>query len=239
MKAVIPAAGQGTRLRPLTDETPKPLLEVAGKPILTRCFETLLDIGIDSAVVVVGYRGEQIVEHYGDAYRGLDIEYVHQSERKGLAHAVLTAEPCVDEEFVVVNGDNVYAANLNAVLDRHTATNADVTFPITEVSPERATEGAVCIFDDDGTLTGLVEKPDDPPSTQIPAACYVLPPAAFQACERIDPSERGEYELADAIELLLYSGYSVETVPFEGWKVNVNTEADIERAEAKLASESE
>jgi dTDP-glucose pyrophosphorylase len=237
MKAVIPAAGQGTRLRPRTEEIPKPLVEVAGEPLLTHCFETLLDIGIDSAVVVVGYRKEEIIEYYGGAYRGLDIEYAHQDERTGLAHAVLMAEPYVDEEFVVLNGDNIYAANLEAVLERHTATDADVTFPVIEVAPERATEGAVCVVDD-GELTGLVEKPDDPPSTKIPAAFYVLPPETFPACERIGPSERGEYELADAINLLLDSGYSVETVPFEGWKVNVNTEADIERAEEKLASES-
>lgn len=213
---------------------PKPLVEVAGTPILTRCFETVRDLGIEAVVVVVGYRKERIVDRYGDSYRDLSIEYAHQADRDGLAHAVLAAEPYVDSEFVVLNGDNVYGADLAAVLRRHDAADADVTFPVAEVSPERATEGAVCEFDGDD-LVGLVEKPDEPPSTRVPAAFYVLPPETFPACEVVRPSDRGEYELPDAIDLLIHAGYAVETVPFEGWKVNVNTERDIARAERRLA----
>lgn len=236
VKAVIPAAGEGTRLRPRTAEIPKPLVEVAGKPILTRCFETVLDLGIEDAVVVVGYRRERIVDRYGDSFGDLSIEYAVQDERDGLAHAVLAAEPYVESEVVVLNGDNVYAADLGAVLSRHRAADADVTVPVDDVAPERATEGAVCEFDD-GELVGLVEKPSDPPSTRVPAAFYVLPPAIFPACEIVRPSERGEYELPDAIDLLIHAGYAVETVPFEGWKVNVNDERDLARAERRLAGE--
>ncbi|WP_435065473.1 sugar phosphate nucleotidyltransferase [Halobaculum sp. EA56] len=235
--AVVLAAGEGTRLRPRTADRPKPLVEVDGTPILTRCFETLIDLGIREAVVVVGYRHEAIVERYGAAYRDLDVQYAHQAERDGLAHAVLAAEGHVDADFVVVNGDNVYSANLPAALDRHAESTADVTFPVEEVPREEAGGGAVCELDDDGAVTGLVEKPDDPPSTLVPAAFYVLPPEVFPACRIVRPSERGEYELADAIDLLIHAGYRVETVPFEGWKVNVNTEDDIERAERLLARE--
>jgi len=234
MKAVIPAAGEGTRLRPRTSDVPKPLVEVDGAPILTHCFETVIELGIETAVVVVGYEKDAIVDRYGDSYRDLDVRYAHQSERDGLARAVLAAEDHVDSPFAVLNGDNIYAANLSAAIDRHATTNADITFPVDTVAPERAREGAVCELDD-GSVTGLVEKPDDPPSEFVPTAFYVLPPAVFPACRVIRPSERGEYELADAIDLLIYSGYRVETVPFEGWKVNVNTERDVERAERKLS----
>lgn len=237
MKAVILAAGEGTRLRPKTADRPKPLVEVAGEPLLTHCFETLLDLGIDEAVVVVGYEKERIIERYGEEFRDIAIEYAHQAERDGLAHAVLAAAEYVDSDFVVMNGDNVYAANLGAAIERHEETDADVTFPVQEVDAESATEGAVCELDADGNVVGLVEKPAEPPSRLVPTAFYVLPPETFSACRLVRPSDRGEYELADAIDLLLHAGYRVETVPFEGWKVNVNTEADVERAERKLQRE--
>lgn len=235
MQGIVLAAGEGTRLRPRTADKPKPLVEVAGEPILSHCFETLLDIGLTDAVVVVGYEHEQIRRRYGASYEGLDIEYAYQPERLGLAHAVRMAEAYVESDCVVLNGDNVYNANLDAVVEHHRTTGADITFPVDEVSPDVATEGAVCRVADDGTVTGLVEKPETPPSTLVPAACYVLPPAIFDACRVVRPSERGEYELPAAVDLLIHAGYEVATVPFEGWTVNVNTEADIERAERKLA----
>jgi glucose-1-phosphate thymidylyltransferase len=239
MNGVVLAAGEGTRLRPRTNELPKPLIEVDGEPILTHCFETLLDLGIEETVVVVGYKKDTIRERYGDRFRGLDLQYAHQAERKGLAHALSRADPFVNSDFVVMNGDNVYSANLSDALAHHRHTEADITVPVKEVPPETASEGAVCELDQAGTVTGLVEKPDTPPSRYVPTAFYVLPPEIFPACRIIRPSERGEFELPDAIDLLIHAGYAVETVPFEGWKVNVNTESDIERAERKLASDSE
>jgi glucose-1-phosphate thymidylyltransferase len=237
MNGVILAAGEGTRLQPRTHDRPKPLVEVAGRPILEYSFETLLEAGITDAVVVVGYKKDEIIDRYGDSYRDLELEYAHQAERDGLAHAVLAAEPYVDDPFVVLNGDNVYNADLSSVVDAHATTDASITFPVTEVSSTVAKEGAVCEFDDDGAVVGLVEKPADPPSRRVPGAIYVLPPAVFSACDIVKPSARGEYELADAIDLLLYADYSAETVPFDGWKVNINTEQDIERAETRLTEE--
>jgi glucose-1-phosphate thymidylyltransferase len=234
VKAVVLAAGEGTRMRPRTDTKPKPLVEVAGRPILTRCFETLLSVGIEEAVVVVGYAADRITERYGSSFRDLSLTYAHQPRRTGLAHAVLAASEYVDDEFVVANGDNVYAGNLSTALARHAESGADLTLLVEEVSPARAREGAVCRFDGDD-LIGLVEKPDDPPSLGAPVPFYVLPPETLPACEVVRPSPRGEYELTDAIDLLLYSGYEAETVPFEGWRVNVNTERDRRRAERRLA----
>ena len=238
MKAVVLAAGEGTRLRPKTDDRPKPLVEVAGDPILSYCFETLLDLGVTEAVVVVGYEKAKIIDRYGDAYGDLALDYAHQPEQNGLAHAVLMAEPFVDDDFLVLNGDNIYRGNLAAVLDRHAEADAEITFPVDDVSPEAAKGGAVCEFDDDGNVIGLVEKPDTPPSTTVPMAAYVLPPEIFSACALVQPSARGEYELPDAIDLLLYAGYQAETVPFEGWKQNINTPDDIDHAASRLADDS-
>lgn len=235
MKAIILAAGEGTRLRPRTETKPKPMVEVAGKPILEHCFETVRELGITETVVVVGYEKSAIVDRYGDSFCDLALTYAEQPERKGLAHAVSMAAPYVDSDALVLNGDNIYRANLDEVLSRHRDTDADITVPVEEVSPERAKAGAVCELDADGNVAGLVEKPERPPSTLAPAAAYVVPPEIFPSCEIIRPSERGEYELPDALDTLVYNGYTVETVPFRGWKANINTEADLERVHERLS----
>jgi len=237
MKGMILAAGEGTRLRSKTKDIPKPLIKVNGKEILTYCFETFIEVGISEVVVVVGYKKEQIKNRYGDRFRELSIQYAYQAEQKGLAHAVLTAKDYIESDFVVLNGDNIYSGNLTTAVEHHTKTEVDITFLIDEVSLETAKQGAVCKLDADGNITGLVEKPNTPPSKYAPTAFYILPPEIFDACRLVKPSGRGEYELPDAIDLLIRAGYDVETVPFEGWKVNINTEDDIQQAEQKLSEQ--
>jgi len=233
MQAVVPAAGEGTRLRPLTAEKPKALVDVAGKPLLTHVFETLLALGVEDAVVVVGYRGDDIREYYRNSFEGIDVTYVTQDERRGLAHAVLQAAPHVEGDCVVLNGDNVVRANLEATVVRHREAGADVTTLVEAVSPERASEGAV--FEREGSkIVGLVEKPADPPSTLIPRGFYVFSELIFPACRLVTPGSTGEYELTDAVDLLLAAGRRLETVPLEGWCHNVNTAADIDLVERQL-----
>ena len=137
MQAVIPAAGEGTRLRPLTEERPKGLIEVAGKPILTRCFEQLADLGVEEFLIVVGYRKEDIVEYYGDEFRGVPIGYVHQREQLGLAHAASCGEPGIEDDFVLLNGDNVFRANLGAALERQRRPGVDARGRAVSVSQSR------------------------------------------------------------------------------------------------------
>ena len=230
MQAVVPAAGEGTRLRPLTADQPKGLVDVADKPLLTHVFETLADLTVTDIVVVVGYRGDDIREYYGDSFDGTPLSYVEQHERRGLAHAVLQAAPLVEDEFVLLNGDNVFDADLSPVVRRHRRGDAAVTSVVEEVSRERAREGGVFAFED-GDVVGVVEKPDDPPSRYIPRGVYVCSPLLFPACELVTPGHTGEFELSDALDLLVHAGHDVETVPFAGWCCNVNTPADCERVE--------
>ena len=89
MEAVIPAAGRGSRLGTLTADRPKGLVEIAGRPLLASVFDRAVEAGADELVVVIGYEGAQIVERFGDSFRETPITYVHQRERRGLAHAVL------------------------------------------------------------------------------------------------------------------------------------------------------
>lgn len=231
MYGVVPAAGAGTRLRPFTDDRPKPLVEVAGRPLLAHCFETLVGLGVDELVAVVGQGGEQIRRRFGGAFDGVPISYAEQPEPTGLADAVLAAEPFVDGDFVVLNGDNVVDADLTAVVERHRVAGAAATLLVEAVSPERATEGGVLCFDDGGQLTGLVEKPADPPSTWVTRGCHAFSPRVFAACRQLEPSATGEYELTAAVDRLVQAEARVETVPLRGRCVNVNTPADLVRAE--------
>lgn len=235
MQAVVPAAGEGTRLEPLTTNQPKGLVEVSGKALLTHVFETLVDLAVSEIVVIVGYRGDDIREQYGDAFDGVPITYARQSEQRGLAHALLQAEPYVEGEFVVLNGDNVCRANLTAVVDRHRETEADATLLIERVSRERAKQSGV-VDQNDGAVDGLVEKPENPPSKFVTRGFFAFSEAIFPACRLVTPGQTGERELTEAIDLLVTAGRRVETIRLSGWCRNVNTATDIEWVETRLRS---
>ncbi len=108
MQAVVLAAGKGTRLRPLTEDKPKALVEVDGRPIVEDVFDNLLALDVSELIVVVGHRKEQIIDRYGDSYRDVPITYAHQREQLGLAHAIRQVEPMVDDDFALMLGDNVF-----------------------------------------------------------------------------------------------------------------------------------
>jgi glucose-1-phosphate thymidylyltransferase len=233
MQGVVPAAGEGTRLRPLTADRPKGLVEVAGRPLLEYPFETLLELDVEELVVVVGYRGDAIRDRYGDSFRGVPVSYVRQERREGLAHALLQAESRVDGDFVSCNGDNVFDADLSALVERHHEAEADATVLVDEVSPERA--GRAGVFEvADGEIVGVAEKPETAPSTLVPRGLFAFSPAVFDACRLVTPAATGEYELSDAVDLLLSAGRTVAFVEFEGWCRNVNTPADREAVAERL-----
>lgn len=233
MQGVVPAAGRGTRLRPATDDRPKALVEIAGRPLLSYVLDSL-GPSVTEYVVVVGYLGDRIRERFGDAYEGTPITYVEQSRREGLADAVGRAASVVTGDFVQLNGDNVLCGNVREAIDTHRERDADATLLIERVSRKRARRGGVLSVED-GSPTGIVEKPEDPPSRLATTGCFAFSPRIFEAVEAIEPSDRGEYELPDAIDALLEDGGRIETVRLDGWRVNVNTEADVTRAERRLS----
>ena len=236
MHAVIPAAGKGTRLRPHTAGRPKGLVDVAGRPILTHCFEQVLELPVDELVVIVGYEGQKIVDHYGDSFHGVPLSFVWQHEQNGLAHAVLQTQDVVDEAFVLLNGDNVLQADLEPLVDACGSGGADGAVLVEEVSAETAQKTGVLDIED-GQVVDVVEKSPSPPSRLANAGCYCLPPEIFQACALLRPGAEGEYQLSDAVSVLCRAGYTVTPVELDGWRVNVNTPADIERAKERLQTD--
>ena len=237
MKAVVLAAGKGTRLRPLTDEKPKGMVEVDGKPILTHCFDQLVELNAEELIVVVGYKKEHIIDHYGDEYEGVPITYTHQREQRGLAHALLSVEDQIDDEFMLLLGDNVFDANLQDVVRRQDEDRADAAFLVEEVPYEEADRYGVCVTNDYGEITEVVEKPDDPPSNLVMTGFYTFSPAIFPACHLVQPSNRGEYEISEAIDLLIRSGRTIDAIGIDGWRIDVGYPEDRDRAEALLGDE--
>jgi glucose-1-phosphate thymidylyltransferase len=127
VQAVALAAGEGTRLYPLTDDKPKPLVELDGRPLLGYVLDRLVELDPEEIVVVVGYRGEQVVERFGDTYRRVPLTYAWQDERRGMAHALLCAREHLDGDVAVADGDCVIGAALQPVIERHHRAGVDGT----------------------------------------------------------------------------------------------------------------
>lgn len=234
MQSVVPAAGRGSRLGALTTDRPKPLVPVAGKPLLEHALDALSLPVVDEYVLVVGYRGDRIRDAVGDRYAGRPVTYVEQPEPRGLADALLCAEPVVDGPFLHCNADNVFSADLSRLATHRAATDADAVLLTERVNEAEARETGVLVREN-GTLR-VVEKPDDPPSREVQTGAFAFSPAVFDACRALSPSDRGEYELSDAVTRLAREG-RVETLALrpDEWRVNVNTADDIASAARRLS----
>ena len=227
MYGVVLAAGQGTRMRPLTDNRPKPLLPAAGRPLLEHVFDACLDV-VEEFVVVIGYRGADVIERLGEEYRGIPISYVEQPDPAGTAHAIEQARAVVDERFIVLNGDVLVDPDLPTALaaaDGH-------AIATTQVSDPRA-YGVVSV-DSTGSLSAIMEKPDDPPTNLANVGCYAFEPEVFEYIDRTDRSERGEYEITDTLELLLGDGRDISVVEYDGRWLDVGRPWELLRANELL-----
>lgn len=232
LPVVVPAAGEGTRMEPLAGDRPKPLVSVAGRPLLEHVFAAVPREVVAKFVVVTGPDGA-IESAIGSTVDGIPIEFATQPTPDGLGDAVAQAESFVDGPFGVINGDNVLRGDLAGLFETHRNSDADATLLVTEASGAAATAGGVCVFDEEGSLSGYVEKPEDPPSSIVSAGAFVFEPVVFEALREIEPSARGELELTDAVDYLLETDRSVVTVRLNGDRVNVNSPADV-RAAAKM-----
>lgn len=234
MQAVVLAAGKGTRLQPLTDDKPKGMVEIDDRPLLEHVFDRLVDLDASELLVVVGHMKEKIIEYFGDEYRDTPITYAHQREQQGLAHALLTVEEHVEDDFMLMLGDNIFAANLEDVVRRQLESRTDAAFLVEEVPYENASRYGVCDTNEYGEIVNVVEKPEDPPSNLVMTGFYTFTPAIFHAAHLTQPSNRGEYEISEAIDLLIASGRTIDAIKMEGWRIDVGYPEDREEAEKRL-----
>lgn len=214
--AVIPVAGVGTRLRPHTHTLPKVLLHVAGKPILAHILDDLPGLGIRRAVLIVGYMGDLVREYVGKHYRNLEVEYVEQSEPAGLGHAVSLAEPFADDgRVLIILGDTIFEADLKPVL-----AGGVNSIGVKEVQDPR--RFGIVERDPDGRVTRLVEKPEQPTSNLAITGIYYFDRGrplfeALAELQRLGLRTKGEFQLTDAMQMLVSRGELITTFPVEGW----------------------
>jgi glucose-1-phosphate thymidylyltransferase len=219
IKAVIPVAGVGTTLRPHAHTQPKPLIPVAGKPILGHIIESLLAVGIKDFVFVIGYLGEKIEEFVRGRYEGqIQMEFVVQSPREGTGHAIWVARNAfIDaQEILIVLGDTIFDVDLKGVLMAPTS-----TVGVQVVDDPR--KFGVAMLDENGFVTSVVEKPRIPKSNLALVGIYRIKEvgALVDALQALitnkQRGDRNEYHLTDAIMRMIASGMRLRTHMVDNW----------------------
>jgi glucose-1-phosphate thymidylyltransferase len=238
MKGIILHGGAGTRLRPLTYSGPKQLIPIANKPVSQYALEDLISAGIRDIAIVLGETFPELVrEHYGDGSRfGVRITYVYQGLPKGIAHAIGLCKDFVgDDKFVVYLGDNMLQNGIKEFVREFVDNNYDAMVLLKEV--DDPTSFGVAEFDKSGKLVRLVEKPKVPPSKYALIGVYFLSPEIFRMIEELKPSWRGEYEITDALQMLLERNYNVGYRIVKGWWFDTGKKDDILKVNALILDE--
>ncbi|MBS3148283.1 nucleotidyltransferase family protein [Candidatus Woesearchaeota archaeon] len=201
MKAVILAAGRGTRLAPLTDTIPKALVPINGRAMLDIILEQLSFAGVTEAVIVVHYLKDKIIAAIGNERHGIKIKYAEQEKINGSAPALLCAEPHItDEKFITLACDSLFETDLLSRLLEH---DSDGVFTCREVEDGRR----YGILETSGRrVTRIIEKPENPPTNLANFSVYLLPHDIFDACRQVPFGKNDEKWLPDAIQNLIEQG---------------------------------
>jgi UDP-N-acetylglucosamine diphosphorylase/glucosamine-1-phosphate N-acetyltransferase len=205
MKAAILAAGEGVRLQPITATRPKHLIKVAGKPILEHCLGALKKAGIGEAVIVVHYMADVIRQYFGDGEEfGFKIEYAEQEAVVGTGNAVSVVEPYVNDDFLLVNGDMLFTAEaLKTVVALHQTEKPAATMAVVPV--EKPENYGIVELENGKYVKRIVEKPrrEEAPTNLANAGIYVFSTEIFAKIRQTSASSRGEWEIPDALTLLI------------------------------------
>lgn len=236
MKAVILAAGKGTRMRELTDELPKPMLKVQGQPILEHILQGLIGAGIREVFIVTGYRADVIEDYFDDGKKwDVRIAYGRQVVQDGTGRAPNIAREFVGTDtFLLTYGDILVKPETYQHMRRRFA-EADFSGLLTVTGSQDVTKGGINFFDDQFCLRKLVEKPSPRQLDELRqsgwlkpgqtawynAGIYIFKPVVYEFTERLEKSPRGEYELTDAINALVAAGHRIAGMEIEGRWVDV------------------
>lgn len=224
MQCIILAAGKGTRLRPLTEHTPKPLVTVLGKPLLDHIVEALPS-AVDELIIVTGYLEEQIRNHCGEEFHGRRVKYVHQAEQKGTGHALWLCKDFIKGRFLFMFADDLHGAKDIARAASYTRS----MLTLTTHTPERF---GIVVRHPDGTLAEMIEKPEHPPSNLASTGVMVLDEHIFEYDLKVE--KNGEFYLTDIIAEYAKE-YPIAIVEQDLW-IPVGYPEDIEKAEKIIQS---
>lgn len=216
MKAIIPVAGAGTKLRPHTYTQPKALIPVAGKTILSYIIEQLADAGVTEFILVVGYLGDKITDYARANYPHLNITIIHQNERKGLGHAVYLCKEAVQgDELIITLGDTICEYHVEDLLARK-----ESVLGIKKVDDPR--EFGVAETDESGTVTRVIEKPQIPRTNNALVGIYKIVNSAllFKCIEQVMQgcgSVEDEMGLTPALDCMIASGEHFGSLKVTNW----------------------
>ena len=218
MKVVIPLAGKGTRLRPHTHVTPKPLLKVGDKPVMSYILDDLRELGVHEAVVITGHLKEKVQDYMAAEYPDFHAVYVEQKEQKGTADAVALAEPHVREEMLIIFVDTLFDADLSVVK----TLPDDVAGVIWAKEVEDYQRFGVIVTDDQGNMRQIIEKPSEPISKLANIGLYYIRDwkLLFEGIRHVmsqPPGGAGEFYLTDAFQYMVDQGAKIRTIAIEGW----------------------
>ncbi len=232
MKAVVLAAGKGTRMKEITNDIPKPMVEVGGRPMLWQVLSSLARAGVSEAAVIVGYRADVIREYFGDGEDvGVRITYFTQETQDGTGRAADPARRFLgDSPFFFTFGDILTEPEAyRGMADAFTRDGPDLMLAVRRVDDPY--KGAA-VYERDGMIERLVEKPPRGTSTTnlINAGIFVTRPVLFDYTARLTLSERGEYEIPDAIRMMIADGLDVRTYRLIDYWRDVGTPEDLAAA---------
>ncbi|MDZ7796261.1 MAG: sugar phosphate nucleotidyltransferase [Candidatus Marinimicrobia bacterium] len=214
MKAIIPAAGIGKRLRPHTFNRPKVMVPVAGKPILEHIAEALFQSGFNELSIIVGYQKETVIDHFEDRYPGR-CRFLVQEEMKGLAHAILLGLEDRDEPALIILGDTIIDMDLSRFRD----SKENIIAVVKVNDPSRF---GIVETDKNGFITDMVEKPENPESDLAIAGAYFIKSqsrlkAAIEELLEKEIRTRGEFQLTDALAIMMDKGERFKAMPINDW----------------------
>ena len=232
MKVIIPLAGKGTRLRPHTYLTPKPMMKVAGKPVMSYVLDELKKLGnIEEIVYITGHLKEK-VEEYARAEMDVPSVFIEQKVQDGTAGAIALARDYVDQPVLIIFVDTIFDADLSKVK----SVDADGIIWVKEV--EDYQRFGVVVTDKDGNMTKIVEKPKTPISRHANIGLYYMRnwKLLFEGIEHVlqQPKNQGEYFLTDAFQYMIDKGAKIKVIDVEGWYDAGKIETMIETNEAML-----
>ena len=216
MKAIIPVAGAGTKLRPHTYTQPKALIPLAGKTILRIIVDQLLEAGINEFVFIIGYLGDKIQDYVREKYPGLNATFVHQSERHGIGHAILLTRSIVGEdEIFIVLGDTICEYDIKEMLGMPNS-----SLCVKRVDDPR--DFGVVELGEDGFITRVVEKPQIPKANMALVGIYLIRETSFlfnclENNIKNQVMSRGEFSITDAIECMIEHGARFRSFKVQNW----------------------
>jgi len=242
MQGVILAAGKGKRLQPFTLTRSKGMAPIVGKPMCARVVDSLIVAGINDFVVVISPDDAEIKDYFLNTYKSADkvtFNFVVQDQRLGMAHALNCAKDYVHNEFILSAADSLVSSHtISDLIFTYTNKQANIVLTLLPVVPEKVSKTGIVQLDNENNVIKIVEKPklEDAPSNISSLPLYIFKPLIFDYLPKVPLSARGEYELQDAIQMIINDLGNVSGVMAD-YRLDLTTPDDLLKINLKFLAE--